>query len=69
LSPYGLDAPGRKPELVGASATVIQDAAFSLQIANANPVLSLAHGDLPYDLHPPDEELQELVVELVERPA
>jgi hypothetical protein len=67
LPPYRFDAPRREAELRGAGTPVIQNAAFSLEVTNPNPMLSLARSDVRHDLHPLDQEIQELVVESVKR--
>jgi hypothetical protein len=67
LSPHRLDAFRWETELLGAGASVIQNTALAGEIANPNAVLSLARRNVRHDVHPADEELQQLMIEPVER--
>ena len=67
LPPHRFDALGRKAELLGAGAAIVENPSLPGEVTNPNPVRSLARGDVRHDVHPPDQQLQQLVVEGIER--
>ncbi len=67
LTPDRFDAPGRKTELLGAGTAILENTAFPSEVSNPNAMRSLPNRNLRHDVHPADQQLQELMVEGVER--
>ena len=55
--------------LLGASAAVMENPLLTGQIADSHAVRALARSNVRHDVHPPDQQLQQLVIQGIERSA